>query len=121
MPWKDREAKNEYQRRYYREKDAEKAKRRISTRKKSLRQQYNEWKSTLSCVMCGEDDPSCLDFHHVDPNTKDVNPSDLMRDKSWSLERIKKTLTETCLCVCSNCHRKIHRRIRELNKGIPLT
>lgn len=121
MPRKDKDARNEYQRRYYREKDAEKAKRRVADRKKALRQEFKEWKSTLSCVMCGEDDSECLEFHHVDPATKDVNPADLLRDRSWSMERMKKTLMETCLCVCANCHRKIHRRIRQLNTGLPLT
>lgn len=121
MPFKSNEAKLAYQRRYYRDKDADNAKNRVKKRKQVLRDEFKEWKSSLSCVMCGEDDPHCLDFHHVDPATKDVNPSEMMRDKGWSLERIKDVLVKTCICVCSNCHRKIHRRIKQLNQGKPLT
>lgn len=57
------------------------------------------------CVICGFDDYiEALDFHHLDPLLKDPNFSSL---RGWSKERIKKEL-ETCVLLCSNCHRAEH-------------
>ena len=78
------------------------------------------YKATLKCVMCGENDACCLEFHHVDPSTKDGNPSDLVKNKGWSFEKIVNHLETTCLCLCANCHRKAHHHIRQKDKGKPL-
>jgi hypothetical protein len=70
----------------------------------ALAQQITDYKADHPCVVCGEDDPCCIDFHHVDPSTKDVEVSN-MRHLSW--ERV---LTEVAKCVtlCRNCHAKVH-------------
>lgn len=56
------------------------------------------------CGNCGlEDDPVVYDFHHLDPNEKDMNiTSKVMR---WELvvEEAKK-----CVMLCAHCHRKYH-------------
>jgi hypothetical protein len=62
------------------------------------------------CARCPENHPACLDFHHIDPSTKDKSrPSRLHQafDISWSIERIKKEI-DKCEILCSNCHRKEH-------------
>lgn len=56
------------------------------------------------CIICGEKHPACLDFHHIDPNTKKFDiGSGLRSNKPKQLieEEIKK-----CILICSNCHRK---------------
>lgn len=72
--------------------------------KKENRIQFNIYKSTLSCVQCGESHPSCLDFHHRDPTQKDFMLSDI---RSRSLKSIQKEINK-CDVLCANCHRKLH-------------
>lgn len=64
-----------------------------------------EYKQTQRCLLCPEDDSSCLDFHHVDPLTKDGDVSDIVR--GVSLEKLQREL-DKCVMLCSNCHRKLH-------------
>ena len=58
-----------------------------ATRKKTIerskrvtsnhRIRFNEYKKTLNCFVCKETEPSCLDFHHIDPSKKDFTISEL--------------------------------------------
>lgn len=58
------------------------------------------------CEICGYDRcVQALEFHHLDPNTKDFNISSKWNSKSW--ETIQAEL-DKCILVCSNCHREIH-------------
>lgn len=63
-----------------------------------------EYKQAHPCVNCGEDDPVCLDFHHLDPSEKDFGIGQEIR-RNWDniLTEINK-----CVVLCSNCHRKVH-------------
>lgn len=65
----------------------------------------NDIKSKCGCKICEENDPVCLDFHHLDPKKKDLPIAMLVSNKSKSrmLDEIGK-----CVVVCANCHRKIH-------------
>ena len=59
------------------------------------------------CQKCGYDrNFSALEFHHIDPQTKDFQ-LDLrsLSNRKWAkiLEEVKK-----CVLVCSNCHKEIH-------------
>lgn len=74
------------------------------TKQKHNKEWFNEFKSTLKCTQCGENHPAVLDFHHVDPNTKDKNVSDMMK---FSIKKIKEEVNK-CIVLCSNCHRKLH-------------
>lgn len=96
------------------------AKRRARERFTRITAELAAYKATLKCVMCGEDDSCCLEFHHVDPRTKDGNPSELARTKGWSTAKIIEHVETTCLCLCANCHRKAHHHIRQKSKGKPL-
>ena len=51
-----------------------------------------------------------ISFHHLDPNEKDFNPSNLKKYKFD--DRIKNEL-DKCILVCANCHREIHHEIKE--------
>jgi len=78
-------------------------------RRKELRGEYREqfldWKRQQSCLLCREDEISCLDLHHLDPNTKEVAVSIASSVWTWSTlqEEIKK-----CVVLCRNCHAKVH-------------
>lgn len=63
-----------------------------------------EYKSTLSCAVCNENTPVCLEFHHRDPSQKDFGVGSSV-GRSWEkiIEEIQK-----CVCLCSNCHKKVH-------------
>lgn len=67
-------------------------------------QLLNEYKATLHCIVCNEKDSCCLEFHHIDPSKKDFTIGSSMT-RSW--ESILKEI-QKCMCVCSNCHKKIH-------------
>ena len=55
--------------------------------------------------MCGEADDCCLEFHHVDKESKCFSIGKIPH--TATLEDVKKELAKT-ICVCANCHRKIH-------------
>lgn len=115
MPHKCPEKKKAYAREYY-GRSADRRKKiyeAVAKRRNSIVAKFKEYKAGLKCIMCGENHPSCLEFHHVDPRTKDENPSELARKKGWSFDKIKEHIETTCLCLCANCHRKVHSKIRE--------
>ena len=61
-------------------------------------------KEDLSCCICKEDYVHCLEFHHID-----IKNNILKEKPIHYLKRneICKELSK-CICVCANCHRKIH-------------
>jgi predicted HNH restriction endonuclease len=56
------------------------------------------------CVFCGELERVCLEFHHKNPAEKEFN---IAGGYGYSREHIQKEVAK-CICVCANCHRKIH-------------
>lgn len=62
------------------------------------------YKQDASCIFCGEDEVSCLEFHHTDPTTKEFTiGQSAMLSKKRIVAEIKK-----CVILCCNCHRKLH-------------
>lgn len=114
MPFKDPEKKKAYAREFYKKSEERRRKtyEAVAARRKKIQKQIADYKRTLACIMCGESHPDCLEFHHVDPRTKDHNPSELVRKRGWSFEKIKEHVETTCLCLCANCHRKVHSKLR---------
>lgn len=58
------------------------------------------------CLFCGFNKwPEALEFHHVDPNTKEfaLSGTYLSRNLNTQYNELRK-----CILVCSNCHRGIH-------------
>lgn len=82
-------------------------------RRKTIGAQISQYKADKSCSMCSESAPECLEFHHIDPRTKDHEPTRLARDKGWGFEKVIGHLEATCIILCANCHRKIHKQLRE--------
>lgn len=68
-----------------------------------------ELKSTLFCVRCGMAEPSCLDFHHKNPDDKSSAVSVLV-NQAASEKRIIDEIAK-CSVLCTNCHRKLHSEI----------
>lgn len=50
--------------------------------------------------------PAVYEFHHINPTTKDRDPSKML---SLSLQRLTDELNK-CLLLCANCHRLIHHK-----------
>ena len=79
-------------------------------RRRNARQRYNrnrrfivEYKLGNPCAVCGQSDPRCLDFHHLDPKKK-TKPISVLAI-SGSLENLQNEINK-CEMLCANCHRK---------------
>ena len=95
-----------YRRDYYQRNKASE-KRRMRERMRELRTWLNDYKTTLQCSKCTENHPACIDFHHRDPNEKEVNISQIVKKKGWCKDRIMEEIKK-CDVLCANCHRKLH-------------
>lgn len=107
MPFKNREYRLVYRRKWYKE-NAESEKAHVKRRKKAIRRWLHNYKMTLSCSVCKESHPATIDFHHKQGN-KEKAISQMITD-GYSIEKIKEELTK-CEVLCSNCHRKKHCQI----------
>lgn len=56
------------------------------------------------CSLCPEEDPACLDFHHV--GEKNAMVARLTVDER-PLEEISAEM-DRCVLLCANCHRRQH-------------
>lgn len=58
------------------------------------------------CCKCGYNKyRGALEFHHLDPVTKDHN---LAMMQNYSKAALKEEI-DKCILVCANCHRELHR------------
>ena len=53
-----------------------------------------------------------LDFHHLDPNTKEFGISKVSTP-SW--DRLKKEV-DKCILLCANCHREEHAKLNKITE-----
>jgi len=81
-------------------------------RRKKLLAKYRKWKSDIGCKCCPEVEGICLELHHLDPNKKEINPSDMLKN-GWSWKKIMKEAVK-CIVLCSNCHKKVHAKLINL-------
>lgn len=58
------------------------------------------------CALCPEKEPCCMSAHHLNPEEKDFSIANSRKD-GYSLKKVVDELKK-CICVCENCHRKIH-------------
>jgi len=74
-------------------------------RRKQLREQFLEYKQSLSCEQCGWTDHRALEFHHHKDDKKESISRLVAHGYSWNTieEEIKK-----CQVLCANCHRIVH-------------
>jgi predicted HNH restriction endonuclease len=68
------------------------------------------------CVHCQQVfHPAAMDFHHLDPSTKEVKGRGIPAGNSW--EKVQKELAKTIL-LCANCHRIHHYKERNLDEEL---
>ena len=118
MPYKDVNVKKlkhaQYSREHYLKNQAEIRERNAKT-KREKRNEWVEFKSTLSCTNCGYSHPAVLDFHHVERKDKQsVHKLAQNGNYKAAREEIKK-----CIVLCANCHRVLHYEERQANKLVP--
>jgi 5-methylcytosine-specific restriction endonuclease McrA len=110
-----KEDKLAYRREWYRkrcEKDPSYVKSIVATNKRNrikrdpVRTEELSFFYEKGCLKCSETDLSCLDAHHVDPKQKEHSIGTI-KSLGYSLEKIKQELAK-CVCLCANCHRKLH-------------
>ena len=58
------------------------------------------------CAKCGENRVYLLDFHHIDPSTKEFTLGDGKKYHKSEKEVIEES--KKCVCLCANCHREFH-------------
>lgn len=92
-----------------REKNPEKHREESRKRQKD----QSEWLKSMKspCIICGESELVCIDFHHVDPNNKEFT---IGKKQSLSKEKLLEEIKK-CICLCSNCHRKVHSGLIDLS------
>ena len=108
MAYADPEKEKEYKKKWYEANKARHIKnvrRRTVEHRKHLLSVMESCKQKCSC--CPESDSCCLDFHHLDPETKTIAVAEAVR-YSWSVERLMEEIAK-CIVVCRNCHAKIHK------------
>ena len=106
--FKDKETKKIYERNWYKTTGKEKRKAANNRWRDKQRAEFQEFKKTLKCNRCPEDHIACLEFHHIDPNQKEVEIG--VAASKWSVERLKTEIIK-CEVLCANCHRKEHSKV----------
>ena len=76
-------------------------------RRKKQREWFNGLKEGKKCEICGESRLPCLEYHHVDPNTKEFPISYAFGQITGNKERILNEIKK-CIILCANCHRIEH-------------
>ena len=67
------------------------------------------------CVGCALPEPvDALEFHHLDPSTKEFGISTEGIPRSW--EKIEAELKK-CVLLCANCHREVHAGVRQIGEN----
>lgn len=109
MPYKDlvmRALKQcEYSKKHY-EKNKEAVLVRNAALKRKWRAEFQAFKATLSCIKCGENHPATLDFHHHTPHPSNQKVNKLISNGAYN--KAIEEITNNCVVLCSNCHRKHH-------------
>lgn len=74
-----------------------------------IRQYLDGIKGSAGCLLCGEKEVVCLDFHHLNPQEKSFNLSKVLRSQRKIANEVAK-----CIILCANCHRKLHANLVSL-------
>lgn len=78
---------------------------RIRQRKQEYKIAIKQLKDTYrqsGCILCGEKDLACLDFHHIRDKEHTIAAMGY-----FSTDKIVREL-DKCIVLCANCHRKLH-------------
>lgn len=104
--YKDENKKKEYHKNYHQK--YKPYRRCLTNRYRQLKYQaFQIIKPEFKCPICGENEPVCIDLHHLDEKMNDVKSfADIILRKCWGVKKIVEEMNK-CAPVCSNCHRKI--------------
>lgn len=80
-------------------------------RRLELRTKINLIKKESGCFFCTENEPICLDFHHINPKDKSFLISTVALHFKW--ETVVQEINK-CKVICANCHRKLHAGILKI-------
>ena len=95
----------------------EQIKRAVARRRKKIRNLAIVYKGS-KCQICGYDRyVGSLNFHHIDPASKEFGISQDGLTRSW--ERVKREI-EKCILLCANCHAEVHDGITQLPVATPV-
>lgn len=97
---RDPEARRKYEREW------------AAKRRDRIKQLKNDMKT--SCIVCGETEKCCLDFHHTRDKDFKIGDGSNVGSKTEQafMEEIQK-----CIILCANCHRKLHADVIKLPEG----
>lgn len=113
MAYKDKDKERAAKRKHYHQ-NKEQYYRRNNRKNQELRE-YLLSEKEKGCSLCGERCIPCLEFHHVDPESKDMSVSQMIN--YGNLNRLKEEMSK-CVLLCANCHRKVHHGIIELDTRV---
>ena len=112
MPYKSKEDRNRYQRNWRRklrakdpEADKERRRRYRNNTRERLKLLLDNFRKD-GCYICKEMEECTLTAHHKNPSEKEDHIANLF-SQNVSVKRFKKEL-EKCICLCFNCHHKLH-------------
>lgn len=81
-------------------------------RRHKLKQMAIEYKGA-KCSICGyEKCKAALEFHHIDPSTKNFGIASQGFTHNWEYLKIE---LDKCVLLCANCHREVEQGITKLN------
>ena len=93
----------------------------INKRKRAKHREMRDWlddiKKNKKCSKCKQDRYYILDFHHLDPNEKEINIS-RAASCGYSKERMQKEI-DKCIVLCRNCHGELHHLIDNIEGWQP--
>lgn len=95
--------RNKYAKKWYSENSSEHYQRTRDSHKK-LRQEVYEYLLEHPCVDCGEARPECLEFDHIDRETKIASIAQLLSKNARHKLFVE---IEKCVVRCANCHRMV--------------
>jgi transcription elongation factor Elf1 len=112
MAFKSKEDQARYHREIWYPANKERRKQLNAAWRKKVRDQFLEYKKTLSCIACGNAESVCLDFHHTNPDEKEMAVAAMFNNHS-SFEKVMEEVSK-CVVLCANCHRMHHAGILNL-------
>lgn len=122
MPRKDPVARREYHLNYMRKylrnpenykKHRERVWKNTKIHKDALKELLDTFRKD-GCALCGEKEHCCLSAHHIDPKTKKFS---IGSSKEWITVEMMIEELKKCVCLCENCHRKVHAGIVTLRSS----
>lgn len=76
------------------------------TKARYLRRWTTVYKRTAGCSRCGTTDARCLEFHHLNPETKVAGVGEMISNSYPASDVIEEV--GKCHVLCANCHRTEH-------------